>query len=42
VNTAGDKMKRGSSCHLKRRTRMMREHEDLGVIRWIVAPSAFP
>src|SRR5580692_10655395 len=27
VNTAGDKMKRGSSCHLKRRTRMMREHE---------------
>src|SRR6202021_2414048 len=42
MNSVGDKMKRGAACHLKRRTRMMREDENLGGIRGIVAPPAFP
>src|SRR5712692_5701577 len=42
VNASGDKAKLRASRHLKRRPRMMRQHEDGRVIRRLVAPPALP
>src|SRR6266571_6570769 len=42
VNASGDKAKLRTSCHPKRRPRMMRQHEDGRVIRRFVAPPALP
>src|SRR5712691_504375 len=42
VNAFGDKAKLRTSRHLKRRPRMMRQHEDGRVIRRPVAPPALP
>src|SRR6266513_4143102 len=42
VNAFGDKAKLRISRHLKRRPRVMRQHEDGRVIRRLVAPPALP
>src|SRR5262249_7831474 len=42
VNAFRDKMKQGASCHGERRARVMRQHEDRGVIGRLVAPPALP
>jgi hypothetical protein len=42
VNTAGDEVKDRSAFHLDRRARVMRQDESWNVIRWVVAPPAFP
>src|SRR5437660_3463208 len=42
VNALGDKAKLRTSRHPKRRPRVMRQHEDGRVIRWLVAPPALP
>src|SRR5438105_13811458 len=42
VNAFGDKAKLRTPRHLKRRPRVMRQHEDGRVIRRLVAPPALP
>src|SRR6266446_5714381 len=42
VNAPGDKTKLRSSRHPERRPLVMRQHEDRGVIRRLVAPPALP
>src|SRR6266403_899948 len=42
VNACRDKAKFRTSRHSKRRSRMMRQHEDGRVIRRLVAPPALP
>src|SRR6266852_9934831 len=42
VNALSDKAKLRSSRHPERRPRVMRQHEDGRVIRWLVAPPALP
>src|SRR5206468_11664983 len=42
VNAVGDKAKLRASGHVRRRPRVVRQHEDERVIRWLVAPPALP
>src|SRR2546422_11008149 len=42
VNAFGDKAKLRTSCHPKRRPRVMRQHEDGRVIRRLFVPPALP
>src|ERR1700693_2860156 len=42
MNAFGDKAKLRAPRHPERRPRVMRQHEDRRVIRWLVAPPALP
>ena len=42
MNAFGDEAKLGTSGHRDRRSRVVRQHEDGRVIRWLVAPPALP
>src|SRR6266849_8812494 len=42
MNTLGDERQLRAARHPERRSRVMRQHEDRGVIRRFVAPPAFP
>ena len=41
-DAVGDKVERGTAVHEDRLSVVVRQHEDLGVIRRVVAPPAFP